>query len=63
MTPKVIDTTHPNCLWTHLRILSSFYGLLRHFNSYDIFDKDSNTVHIVKSELSWGHRLQIYDAM
>ena len=33
------------------------------FDSYDIFDEDSNTVYVVKGELSWGHRLQIYDAM
>ena len=33
------------------------------FDSYDIFDEDGNTVYVVKGELSWGHRLQIYDAM
>lgn len=33
------------------------------FGSYDIFDEDGNTVYVVKGELSWGHRLQIYDAM
>ena len=32
------------------------------FDSYDIFDEDGNTVYVVKGELSWGHRLQIYDA-
>lgn len=33
------------------------------FDSYDIFDEDGNTDYVVKGELSWGHRLQIYDAM
>ena len=33
------------------------------FDSYDSFDEDGNTVYVVKGELSWGHRLQIYDAM
>lgn len=33
------------------------------FDSYDIFDEDGNTVYVVKGELSWGHRLQIHDAM
>ncbi len=33
------------------------------FDSYDIFDEDGNTVYVVKGELSWGHRLQIYNAM
>lgn len=33
------------------------------FDSYDIFDEDGNTVYVVKGELSWGNRLQIYDAM
>ncbi len=32
------------------------------FDSYDIYDEDGNTVFVVKGELSWGHRLQIYDA-
>ena len=32
------------------------------FDSYDIFDEEGNTVYTVKGELSWGHRLQIYDA-
>ena len=31
-------------------------------DSYDIFDRDGNTVYTVKGQLSWGHRLQIYDA-
>lgn len=31
-------------------------------DSYDIYDEDGNTVYVVKGELSWGHRLQIYDA-
>lgn len=32
------------------------------FDSYDIYDEDGSTVYVVKGELSWGHRLQIYDA-
>ena len=32
------------------------------FDSYDIYDEDGNTVYVVKGQLSWGHRLQIYDA-
>lgn len=32
-------------------------------DSYDIFDEDGNTVYTVKGELSWGHRLQIYNAV
>jgi len=32
------------------------------FDSYDVFDPEGNTVFTVKGELSWGHRLQIYDA-
>ena len=32
------------------------------FDSYDIYDRDGSTVYVVKGELSWGHRLQIYDA-
>lgn len=32
------------------------------FDSYDIFDEYGQTVYIVKGQLSWGHRLQIYDA-
>lgn len=31
-------------------------------DSYDIFDETGRTVYEVKGELSWGHRLQIYDA-
>ena len=31
-------------------------------DSYDIYDEDGRTVYVVKGELSWGHRLQIYDA-
>ena len=33
------------------------------FDSYDIFDEEGSTVYVVKGELSWGHRLQIYDVM
>ena len=32
------------------------------FDSYDVYDRDGNIVYKVKGELSWGHRLQIYDA-
>ncbi len=32
------------------------------FDSYDIFDEDDNTVFAVKGQLSWGHRLVIFDA-
>lgn len=31
------------------------------FDSYDIFDEDNNTVFTVKGQLSWGHRLNVYD--
>ena len=33
------------------------------FDSYDIYDEDGNTVYTVEGKLSWGHRLQIYDAV
>lgn len=33
------------------------------FDSYDIFDENGNTVFSVKGQLSWGHRLNIYDAV
>lgn len=32
------------------------------FDSYDIFDELGNTVYTVKGQLSWGHKLLIYDA-
>lgn len=32
------------------------------FDSYDIYDENENTVFTVRGELSWGHRLNIYDA-
>lgn len=32
------------------------------FDSYDIYDEEENTVFTVKGQLSWGHRLNIYDA-
>ena len=32
------------------------------FDSYDVYDQEGNTVYTVKGQLSWGHRLQIYDA-
>lgn len=30
-------------------------------DSYDIYDEQENVVFQVKGELSWGHKLQIYD--
>ncbi len=30
-------------------------------DSYDIFDRDGNTLFTVKSKLAWGHCLKIYD--
>ena len=30
--------------------------------SYDVFDEAGQTVYTVKGELSWGHKLRIYDA-
>lgn len=32
------------------------------FDSYDIFDETGNVVFTVKGQLSWGHKLNIYDA-
>lgn len=32
------------------------------FDSYDIFDEDENIIFTVKGQLSWGHRLNIYNA-
>ena len=32
------------------------------FDSYDIYDEAGNTVYVVKGQLSWGHKLAIYDA-
>lgn len=32
------------------------------FDSYDIYDEEGNTVYTVKGQLSWGHRLKIFDA-
>ena len=31
------------------------------FDSYDIYDEAGNTVYVVKGQLSWGHKLVIYD--
>ena len=31
------------------------------FDSYDIYDEAGNTVFTVKGQLSWGHRLVIFD--
>ena len=31
------------------------------FDSYDIYDEDGNVIFVVKGELSWGHRLNVYD--
>ncbi len=32
------------------------------FDCYDIFNEAGETVYTVKGQLSWGHRLNIYDA-
>ncbi len=32
------------------------------FDSYDIYDEAQRTVFTVRGKLSWGHRLEIYDA-
>ena len=32
------------------------------FDSYDIYNEAGNTVYVVKGQLSWGHKLVIYDA-
>ncbi|MBO4385000.1 MAG: LURP-one-related family protein [Clostridia bacterium] len=32
------------------------------FDSYDIFDEEGNTLFTVKGQLSWGHKLNVYDA-
>lgn len=32
------------------------------FDSYDIYDEQGQTVYTVKGQLSWGHRLKIFDA-
>jgi len=31
------------------------------FDSYDIYDEFGNTVYVVKGQLSWGHKLVIYE--
>ena len=33
-----------------------------YISSYDIYDEAGNTVYVVKGQLSWGHKLVIYDA-
>ena len=33
------------------------------FDSYDIYDDSGNTLFTVKGQLSWGHRLVIFDRM
>lgn len=33
------------------------------FDSYDIYDEDGNTVFTVKGQLSWGHRLNIFNSL
>ena len=35
--------------------------ILSWFDSYDIYDEDGNVIFVVKGELSWGHRLNVYD--
>ena len=32
------------------------------FDSYDIYGEEGETVYTVQGKLSWGHRLEIYDA-
>lgn len=32
------------------------------FDSYDIYDEDGEVVYSVKGELSWGHKLCLYDS-
>lgn len=32
------------------------------FDSYDIYDEAGNVAYVVKGQLSWGHKLVIYDA-
>lgn len=32
------------------------------FDSYDIYDEAGNVLYVVKGQLSWGHKLVIYDA-
>lgn len=32
------------------------------FDSYDIYDEHGNTLFTVEGQLSWGHRLKIFDA-
>lgn len=32
------------------------------FDSYDIYDEMGNVAYVVKGQLSWGHKLVIYDA-
>ncbi len=31
------------------------------FDSYDVYDESGETVYVVKGQLSWGHKLNIYD--
>ena len=32
------------------------------FDSYDIYDESGETRYVVKGQLSWGHRLKIFDS-
>ena len=32
------------------------------FDSYDIYDEDHQSVYTVRGQLSWGHKLNVYDA-
>lgn len=32
------------------------------FDSYDIYDENGETIFVVKGQLAWGHRLEIFDA-
>lgn len=33
------------------------------FDSYDVFDESGNVIFIAKGQLSWGHRLNIYNSV
>ena len=47
---------------TLLMIINPLQRLFSWFDSYDIYDEAGNTVYVVKGQLSWGHKLVIYDA-
>ena len=47
---------------TLLMIINPLQRFFSWFDSYDIYDEAGNTVYVVKGQLSWGHKLVIYDA-